>query len=64
MPTATATRAWTDLEFRAGLTIDELDRVPEHPAGDLDEELRQLTSPQATGPTSWCTEVSTSFCCC
>ena len=63
MSTATLTRAWTDLEFRAELGIepDTLD----HPSGDIDAELDQLAIQDATH-TTWCTVISgiPPVCCC
>jgi mersacidin/lichenicidin family type 2 lantibiotic len=64
MPTSTMTRAWTDVEFRAGLTAEELEHLPEHPAGDLDAELSQLVSQEATWQTTFCTYWTGTRCCC
>jgi mersacidin/lichenicidin family type 2 lantibiotic len=64
MPTATMTRAWTDVEFRAELTVDERELVPEHPAGDVDAELSQLVSQEATWQTTNCTYWSGGTRCC
>lgn len=65
MSTATMTRAWSDVEFRARMSVDELELVPEHPAGDLDAELDQLVTQELTGQTTFCTAWSTGqLCCC
>ena len=42
MSTTEVVRAWTDQDFRDGLTADELAALPEHPAGSVDAELDQL----------------------
>lgn len=63
MSTATLTRAWTDLEFRAGLSMEELEGL-EHPAGDLEAELNDLLLPDATAVSTGCTKWSTSNRCC
>ncbi|MFD0555465.1 hypothetical protein FB566_0670 [Stackebrandtia endophytica] len=64
MSTDTLTRAWTDVEFRAGLSTDELAGI-DHPAGDLDAELEELLLPEAAIPTTGCTKWSGSpNCCC
>ncbi len=42
MSTTEIVRAWTDEEFRALLTPEELAALPEHPAGSVDAELDQL----------------------
>lgn len=64
MSTATLTRAWTDLEFRAELSAEEL-QLLDHPAGDLDAELSELYIHEATGATTNCTKWSGSpNCCC
>jgi mersacidin/lichenicidin family type 2 lantibiotic len=65
MPTQTVSRAWADVEFRSRLTVDELQLVPEHPAGDIDVELNQLVAKERTGPSTVCTEWTNSpWCCC
>lgn len=67
MSTATLTRAWTDLEFRAELSTDELEKLS-HPAGDIDAELSELFIQEATAESSDCTKWSgqppTQVCCC
>ena len=66
MPTETLTRAWSDVDFRASLTADERELVADHPAGDLDMELSQLITQEATAQTTNCTDWSVlkSRCCC
>lgn len=65
MPTQTVTRAWADVDFRSSLTVDEMELVPDHPAGDLDMELNQLVTQEATGQSTACTDwTTTRFCCC
>lgn len=64
MPTATLVRAWVDLDFRGTLSADDLETLPEHPAGDLDAELNQLNVHDACWETSNCTKWSPTMCCC
>lgn len=64
MSTAMLTRALTDLEFRAGLSTEELELL-DNPAGDLDAELRELYIHEATAQSTNCTKWSGSpNCCC
>lgn len=64
MSTQTLTRAWTDVDYRATLSADELAALAEHPAGDLDAELNQLVI-EATAQTTYCTYWSGKpLCCC
>jgi hypothetical protein len=64
MPTQTLTRAWTDLDFRASLTPEDLGLV-DHPAGDIDEELNQLDLrfPPVTSDCSCITPIPWHLCC-
>ncbi|HIW64433.1 MAG TPA: hypothetical protein H9881_18425 [Candidatus Stackebrandtia excrementipullorum] len=57
MSTTTLTRAWTDVDYRAGLATDELDKL-HHPAGDIDAELNELFIQEATAVSSDCTKWS------
>ncbi|GAB2921153.1 mersacidin/lichenicidin family type 2 lantibiotic [Micromonospora sp. NPDC003197] len=65
MPTTDVVRAWTDTDYRATLSADQLAQLPAHPAGDLNAELAELvemyeacstymtpcnTGPASTGP--------------
>ena len=66
MPTTTLTRAWTDVDYRAGLATDELDKL-HHPAGDIDAELNELFVQEAAVDTTHCTQwsyVPQRVCCC
>lgn len=66
MSTATLTRAWTDLEFRAELSTAELEKLS-HPSGDIDAELGELYIQEATHETTDCTNfsaVNAEMCCC
>ena len=66
MPTTTLTRAWTDVDYRAGLATDELDKL-HHPAGDIDAELNELFIQEATAVSTQCTQQSIAnvrMCCC
>lgn len=42
MPTTELMRVLTDPALRDDLTATGLERLPEHPAGDIDAELDQL----------------------
>lgn len=64
MPTLEVIDAWTDLDVRAALSDAERSALPVHPAGDLEEELRQLL-PENSGATTGCTQWSgRPNCCC
>ena len=66
MSTTTLTRAWTDVDYRAGLATDELDKL-HHPAGDIDAELNELFVQEATAVSTQCTQQSIAnvrMCCC
>lgn len=43
-------RAWTDREYRAGLTRDQMARVPDHPAGVVELDDADLTSVSGGAP--------------
>lgn len=67
MKTMELTRAWTEPEYRATLTEDELIEIPDSPAGVLLDEF-EVADPERPGVYNsgilcWLSLYSTSVCC-
>ena len=63
MSTVEIIRAWSDLDYRSGLSDDVLAALPPHPSGSLDEELQAFLGYGAqAASTATCTSTCTNTC--